>query len=280
MRTLKLLLMRANHLVRVTLFRRRAFVRLLFGVEVIADSSLQTYCEWATILLRLRLHRHLEPGYRVLDLGTGAQALVAILAKRICPEASVLATDILPERVEWAHRTIAKNRVDVECRQADLFQGISGRFDLILLTPPAIPSGELRSLGFEQKTVAGLGTRYCWSGDGGQDGLDVIRPFLGELAEHLTDHGRGLVCVNPLHCSPQCIRELCERCALVVEHTYRLPGVMHGYVIAATAGCANPSSYHPSLPIQTARFRKIVDRLHLSARLTTNGTNSFETTKS
>lgn len=228
---LKRLLMRANHLVRLTVFRRRAFIRAVFGVEPVAAAEVQSYCEWATVLMRLVLRRYLQPRQALLDLGTGAHAVLAIYAKKYCPSAAVTATEVLQERVEWARRTIVRNEVDVECVQADLFDGIARSFDLVLLTPPAIPSADLLALGYKPQPQEGK-TRLCWSGDGGIDGLDVIGPFLEELPAHLSLHGKAILCVNPSHCHPSKIAQLSGQAGLRIERVHRLPGIMNAYVLA------------------------------------------------
>jgi methylase of polypeptide subunit release factors len=86
---------------------------------------------------------------------------VAIFTNKNYPNVSVLATDILPERVSFAKKTVAKNHVNVECVAAEMFEGIVGNFDLIFFYPPSIPSYELEKLGYKLKSYPGLGSRRC-----------------------------------------------------------------------------------------------------------------------
>ena len=236
MRWTKQVLMRANALVRKSAFSNRTFIRLLFGVEPLASATVQSYCEWSTILQRFILGRHMPRGARVLDLGAGAHAMLAIHVKKRFPDAVVLATDIVPERIEYAMRTVDRNGADVRCLVADVFERVPGRFDLILFDPPAIPTEDLASLGFEPKACEGLGERRCWSGDGGDDGLNVIRHFLAGAGERLTDRGRAIMCVNPLHCGRERLSALCHGAGLEVCRVHSLPGIVNAYVLANASG--------------------------------------------
>src|SRR3954462_10789603 len=98
MKATKRVLMRGNALLRRSVFNRPVFVRSVFGVDVAPDPTAQSYCEWATIMARLVLPRYLRHGQRVLDMGTGAHAVVAILAKKLRGDIHVIASDILAER--------------------------------------------------------------------------------------------------------------------------------------------------------------------------------------
>jgi len=113
-----------------------------------------------------------------------------------------------------------------------MFEGDDVLYDLVIFYPPAIPTLELRELGYHPIRISGFGDRLCWSGDGGPDGLDSIRAFLSALPKHLAPHGRALLSVNPSHCSAQGIQSLCQDYPLIVERIHRIPGVMNAYVLA------------------------------------------------
>lgn len=229
----RIILIKLNGLFRTYLFSKRRFIRFLFDVDVVVPSNIQSYCEWGTILQRFIMHRYIRPGARILEIGTGAHAILAIFAKKCYPEASVLATDILTERISFARKTAAANRVDVTFKGTDMFKGIEGRFDLILFNPPAIPSSDLEKLGFELKSYPSLGVRRCWSGDGGPDGLDVIRAFLNGLKEYLTVQGHAIISVNPIHFGVNHLGSLFQNAALTIERVHRFPGITNAYILTA-----------------------------------------------
>lgn len=72
---------------------------------------------------------------RVLDMGTGSgiNGIVAATNSR-----EVVLVDINPAAVECAKENAALNGVEsrLDIRQSDLFQAVSGRFDLIIFDPP------------------------------------------------------------------------------------------------------------------------------------------------
>jgi HemK-related putative methylase len=77
----------------------------------------------------------LAPGARVLDLGTGS-GIGAVAAAR--KSHTVTATDINPHAVRCARINVLLNGLEgrVEVRQADLFDGLADRFDVVLFNPP------------------------------------------------------------------------------------------------------------------------------------------------
>jgi methylase of polypeptide subunit release factors len=235
MRLLKHFFMSMNARVRRRIFARPSFIRRYFRVEVMAPSELQSFCEWSSILQHRIAPKYLSSTGSVLDMGTGAHALLAIDLKKRFPQARVAATEILPDRMAWAKKTAERNAVALEFFEGNLFCNVPGRFDLILFDPPAIPSRELAELGFESKSYPGLGSRRCWSGDGGCDGLEIIREFLDQASRHLTPAGRLIIAVNPIHCGAEAMCELIQTRGLRLERIHRIPGIVNAYVATPSA---------------------------------------------
>lgn len=84
----------------------------------------------STALCAGLLERHMLPGSRVLDVGTGS-GILAIAAARLGAK-DVLAIDIDPVAVRTARENIEKNGLShaVTARTGDLLQGTEGRYDL------------------------------------------------------------------------------------------------------------------------------------------------------
>ncbi len=116
------------------------------------------------------------PGERVLDVGTGCGVNAILAARR---GARVLAIDVNPAAVRAAQRNAASNGVAdlVECREGDLFEGIDGRFDLIVFDPPFrwFPPADMLERAFAD------------------DGYATLRTFFEGVAGHLEPTGRVLV---------------------------------------------------------------------------------------
>lgn len=67
--------------------------------------------------------------------------------------------------------------------QSDLFENVSGTFDLIVSNPPYIAAGELPALSPEVQSEPRLAL------DGGADGLDIIRRIAAVAADYLNPQG-------------------------------------------------------------------------------------------
>jgi len=108
-------------------------------------------------------------GKRVLDIGTGT-GIQAITAAK-CGAKEVLATDINPGAVKLAKENAIRNNVKIKVIQSNLFENITGKFDLIIFNPPYLPSEAPQDL--------------AWSG-----GAPLIETFIKEAKQHLTKNGK------------------------------------------------------------------------------------------
>ena len=82
---------------------------------------------------------------RVLEIGTGSGCIALSMAIEF-PEIEVVASDISAPALEVARKNREdKNLVDkVELVHSDLFENISGSFDLIVTNPPYVPEEVMR----------------------------------------------------------------------------------------------------------------------------------------
>ena len=106
----------------------------------------------------------------VLDFGCGSGVLGAAV-KTLHPECEVTLVDTSVLALEAAARTFARNQLTFEqVAPADVFDGVTGDFDLIISNPP-----------FHQ----GIATNY-----------DTVGAFLSDCAGHLRPGGRLLIVAN------------------------------------------------------------------------------------
>ncbi len=125
----------------------------------------------------------------ILDLCTGSGCL-AILAAGIFPEAEVDATDLSAAALEVARINIADhnylNRINL--LHGDLFEAVEGRcYELIIANPPYVAGAEVAAFPPE------YGHEPIIAHIAGEDGLDIVRRILNEVADYLNPGG-GLLC--------------------------------------------------------------------------------------
>ena len=125
-----------------------------------------------------------RPVRRILEIGTGS-GCIAIAAALAFPDSRVVATDLSMDALELARINRARHglddRIDLVC--TDLFDGLHGRFDLILSNPPYVPDRQRDELPAEYAHEPALAL-YS-----GEDGLDSPRRILQDAAGYLNDDG-------------------------------------------------------------------------------------------
>jgi ribosomal protein L3 glutamine methyltransferase len=126
----------------------------------------------------------LDPGDRVLDIGTGS-GCIAIAAAHYCEESDVHATDVSAAALAVAAINVERHGVAQRVRlfEADLFPPLPERYRVIVSNPPYVPEGEIAALPpeYRHEPVIGLAS--------GPDGFDAAERILRGAAERLTADG-------------------------------------------------------------------------------------------
>ena len=121
-----------------------------------------------------------------LELGTGS-GCIAVACALALPRWKIVATDISETALEVARINV--DRYDLSARiqllKADMFAGVSGRFDLIVSNPPYVPDAESDDLPAEYGHEPAVALYSGW------DGLDSARRILQDARNHL--NGKGLL---------------------------------------------------------------------------------------
>lgn len=117
-------------------------------------------------------------GKKVLDVGTGS-GILARAALRVGAH-EVLAVDISDEVIE----VLKKEKFEV-CK-SDLFEKVSGKFDLIIFNPPYLPEDSREDLESARTTT------------GGEKGDEIVMRFLRGAEAHMEKGGRILLLVSSL----------------------------------------------------------------------------------
>lgn len=120
--------------------------------------------------------------HRILDIGTGS-GCIAIAAALVFPEAEVVALDISEQALQVTRENIDRYglRERVKPLRSDLFDAVSGCFDVIVSNPPYVDREELASMPaeFHHEPLGGL--------SGGEDGLTLVRKILSRAQDHMND---------------------------------------------------------------------------------------------
>ena len=126
---------------------------------------------------------------RLLDLGTGSGCILVTLLAEL-PEAAGTGTDINPGALEMARDNAAAHGVADRALfvASDWFQGLTGRYDIIVSNPPYIASAEIAGLAPEVARHDPLAAL-----DGGADGLDAYRRIAAAAPQFLAPGGALIV---------------------------------------------------------------------------------------
>ena len=112
-------------------------------------------------------------GDTALDVGTGTGLIALLMARKAC---YVLGVDINPMAVELAKENAGLNGIkNVEFRLSDLFENVSGKFDVVTFNAPYLP-GEPEEL-IDLALV------------GGKNGREVLEGFIEEVPDYLKPGG-------------------------------------------------------------------------------------------
>ena len=114
-----------------------------------------------------------KEGDTALDVGTGTGLIALLMARKA---RYVLGVDVNPLAVELARENARLNGIgNVEFRLSDLFENVSGKFDVITFNAPYLP-GEPE----EPIDLALIG---------GETGREVLDRFIDEVADYLKPGG-------------------------------------------------------------------------------------------
>jgi len=130
------------------------------------------------LLVEIVLER-LEPGQRVLELGTGSGAIAIALARDSL--AHVTGADISAAALEIARTNARQLGANVRWIETDWFTAISDRYHLIVSNPPYVAAGDAHLDALRYEPALALVS--------GPDGLDALRRIIDRAPGHLEPGG-------------------------------------------------------------------------------------------
>lgn len=132
--------------------------------------------------------KQVKPGMKVLDMCTGSGCIAVSVAK-FAPNVQVSAVDISPKALEVARENAAKNQVQINFIESDMFTEIREKYDMIISNPPYIKSQVVTTLMPEVRDY-----EPHLALDGKEDGLFFYRKLANESGNFLTPG--GMLCLE------------------------------------------------------------------------------------
>ena len=128
--------------------------------------------------------RELQDDLRILDLCTGSGCILLSLL-RYSNHCKGTGCDVSEQALEVARSNAKALGLEAEFIRSDLFENITGKYDVIVSNPPYIPTGEIEGLMEEVRDHDPL-----LALDGGADGLDFYRKIIARAGDYLSCGGR------------------------------------------------------------------------------------------
>lgn len=122
-----------------------------FGLDFRVDQRVLIPRPETEELVQLILEENPAKKVRVLDIGTGSGAIAISLAKAR-PEWEIVAVDISRDALNLAKENANRHHVAVEFVESDVFEKVSGTFDIIVSNPPYISYEDQAEVGLNVLT--------------------------------------------------------------------------------------------------------------------------------
>lgn len=120
---------------------------------------------------------------KVLDMCTGS-GCIAISIKKLAENVDVTAVDLSQNALKVAIDNAKQLDAKVTFIESDLFENVSGKYDIIVSNPPYISKSDIETLMEEVKNHEPM-----MALDGDEDGLKFYKKISEKLNEYLSDDG-------------------------------------------------------------------------------------------
>lgn len=128
--------------------------------------------------------KDLEPGAKVLDMCTGSGCILISLLK-FGTKVQGFGVDVSKEALDVANKNAVHNQVEAQFLHSDLFENVTGKYNVIVSNPPYIRTSVISQLEEEVKL------HDPWIAlDGKEDGLYFYRNIIQESPKFLISGGR------------------------------------------------------------------------------------------
>lgn len=135
-------------------------------------------------LVTLILSENQRTDLSVLDIGTGSGA-IALALKSAQETWSVTASDISNEALQVSQKNSQTNHLPITFIQSDLFENISGTFDIIVSNPPYISYEDKAEVGLNVLTSEPHLALFAE-----ENGLAIYKRIISQADDYLTSKGK------------------------------------------------------------------------------------------
>ena len=126
-----------------------------------------------------------KSSFRILDLCTGSGIIAITLKKEIVEKSTeIIASDISSEALTVAMENASYNRANVTFIKSDLFDNISGKFDLIISNPPYISYKDINTI---KDNVLNYDPHLALFAE--EDGIYFYRKIIENANQYLENNG-------------------------------------------------------------------------------------------
>lgn len=143
------------------------------GIEIVVLPNVFAPEPWDLNILAKTVLKEVKETDKVLDMGTGTGIQAICAATK---SADVTAVDVNPDAVECAKINVKLNNLSsrVKVRQSDLFENVTGKFDLIIFDPP-----------FRWTKPRDMWERSC-----ADENYSALKQFFAEVKNYMNKGGR------------------------------------------------------------------------------------------
>ena len=135
-------------------------------------------------LVDLILEENPSKELKVLDIGTGSGA-ISVSLKKSRPLWQVTASDLSADALVLAKENAKLNQADISFVQSDVFEDISGNFDIIVSNPPYISENDKDEVGVNVLTSEPNMALFA-----DEEGLAIYRQIIEGADRYLTPKGK------------------------------------------------------------------------------------------
>lgn len=155
----------------------------LMGYEFYVDENV-LIPRYDTEILVAAVLNYIKPGMRLLDLCTGSGCILISVLKETKDVIGV-GSDISKEALEVAKKNAIRHGCRLKLLQGDLFEPVTGLYDIIVSNPPYVNRKDMESL---EREVGEYEPHLALFG--GEDGLDYYKRIIKDSLHYLAEGGR------------------------------------------------------------------------------------------